>query len=168
MSDDKKVIFSMVKVSKTFPPQKQVLMDIYLSFFYGAKIGIIGLNGSGKSTLLKIAAGLVLSDSGERFVQPGLTVRYLPQEPDLTGFTTTLDYVAAGLGPGDDSYRALYLLEQLGLSGQENPANLFTKFRLSRGRLIVLLELHGCRYRDGRAESAPATLLGDSAKPRIA
>ena len=58
MSDDKKVIFSMVKVSKTFPPQKQVLKDIYLSFFYGAKIGIIGLNGSGKSTLLKIIAGV--------------------------------------------------------------------------------------------------------------
>ena len=59
MADDKKIIFSMVGVSKVFPPQKQVLKNIYLSFFYGAKIGIIGLNGSGKSTLLKIIAGVV-------------------------------------------------------------------------------------------------------------
>ena len=65
MSDDKKIIFSMVGVSKTYPPQKQVLKNIYLSFFYGAKIGILGLNGSGKSTLLKIIAGLEKSFQGE-------------------------------------------------------------------------------------------------------
>ena len=83
MADDKKVIFSMVGVSKTYPPQKQVLKNIYLSFFYGAKIGIIGLNGSGKSTLLKIIAGLDTSYQGEVVFSPGYSVGYLPQEPQL-------------------------------------------------------------------------------------
>ena len=77
MADDKKIIFSMVGVSKIFPPQKQVLKNIYLSFFYGAKIGIIGLNGSGKSTLLKIIAGLDKDFLGEVVFSPGYTVGYL-------------------------------------------------------------------------------------------
>lgn len=85
----------------------------------GDRIGLVGRNGSGKSTLLKIAAGLVEPDGGERFVQPGITTRYLPQEPDLSAFPTIFDYVAAGLGPGDDPYRGRYLLEQLGLTGDE-------------------------------------------------
>jgi len=88
------------------------------------RLCLVGRNGSGKSTLLKIAAGLVEADAGSRFVQPGATVRYLPQEPDLSGFPTTLAYVEAGLGPGDDAYRARYLLEQLGLTGDEEPARL--------------------------------------------
>ncbi len=78
-----------------------------------ARICLVGRNGSGKSTLLKIAEGLIEFDSGERFVQPDVTLRYLPQEPDLTGFETTLAYTEDGLGPGDDPYRATYLLEQL-------------------------------------------------------
>jgi ATP-binding cassette subfamily F protein uup len=85
----------------------------------GDRITLVGRNGSGKSTLLKIAAGLVEMDDGERFVQPGRTVRYLPQEPDLAGCPTTLAYVEAGLAPGDDPYRAVYLLGQLGLTGEE-------------------------------------------------
>ncbi|MFN4123497.1 MAG: energy-dependent translational throttle protein EttA [Flavobacteriales bacterium] len=99
MSDDKKVIFSMVKVSKTFPPQKQVLKDIYLSFYYGAKIGIIGLNGSGKSTLLKIIAGVEKSFDGEVVFSPGYRVGYLEQEPQLDDSKTVIDIVREGVQP---------------------------------------------------------------------
>lgn len=95
-----------------------------LSVAPGERLCLVGRNGSGKSTLLKVAAGLLEPDDGTRFFQPGATVRYLPQEPDFTGFATTLAYVEAGLGPGDDHYRAQYLLEQLGLTGQEDPAHL--------------------------------------------
>jgi ABC transport system ATP-binding/permease protein len=90
----------------------------------GQRIALVGRNGSGKSTLLKIAAGLVHHDAGKRFVEPSATIRYLPQEPDLTGFATTLSYVEAGLAPGDDPYRAQYLLNALGLTGGENPTTL--------------------------------------------
>ena len=90
----------------------------------GERICLVGRNGSGKSTLLKVAAGLLQPDAGTRFLQPGTTVRYLPQEPDLTGFATTLDYVEAGMGPGDDLHRARSLLDQLGMTGAEDPAHL--------------------------------------------
>ncbi len=96
MADDKKIIFSMYRVSKTFPPQKQVLKDISLSFFLGAKIGIIGLNGSGKSTLLKIIAGLEKSYQGEVVFSPGYTVGYLEQEPHLDGSKTVKEIVEEG------------------------------------------------------------------------
>ena len=95
-----------------------------LSVSPGERACLVGRNGSGKSTLLKIAAGLVEADRGKRFVQPGATVRYLAQEPDLSGYASTLAYVEAGLGPGDDPYRARYLLEQLGLTGDEKTADL--------------------------------------------
>ena len=101
-----------------------LLSGVELSVSPGERVCLIGRNGSGKSTLLKIAAGLVEADSGSRFVQPGATIRYLPQEPDFSGHATTLAYVEAGLGPGDDHYAARYLLEQLGLHGDEDPANL--------------------------------------------
>jgi ABC transport system ATP-binding/permease protein len=101
-----------------------LLSGVELSVSPSERVCLIGRNGSGKSTLLKIAAGLVDSDSGTRFVQPGATIRYLPQEPDFSGHATTLEYVEAGLGPGDDHYQARYLLEQLGLAGDENPAHL--------------------------------------------
>ena len=97
MSDDKKVIFSMVGVSKTFPPQKKVLNNIYLSFFYGAKIGIIGLNGSGKSTLLKIIAGVEPSVDGEVVVSPGYSVGYLEQDPNLDPTKTVKEIVQEGV-----------------------------------------------------------------------
>ncbi|WP_029004227.1 ABC-F family ATP-binding cassette domain-containing protein [Azorhizobium doebereinerae] len=95
-----------------------------LSVSAGERLCFVGRNGSGKSTLLKVAAGLIEPDSGTRFVQPGTTVRYLPQEPDFSGFSTTLAYVEAGMGPGDQEYRAQYLLDQLGLTGREDPSNL--------------------------------------------
>jgi ATP-binding cassette subfamily F protein uup len=90
----------------------------------GDRLCLVGRNGSGKSTLLKIAAGLVEADSGTRFAQPGATIRYLPQEPDLSGYASTRDYVEAGLNPHEDPNRAFYLLGNLGLSGDENPATL--------------------------------------------
>ncbi|MFV0397569.1 MAG: energy-dependent translational throttle protein EttA [Bacteroidales bacterium] len=99
MSDDKKIIFSMVGVTKTYPPQKTVLKDIYLSFFYGAKIGIIGLNGSGKSTLLKIIAGLEKQYQGEVVFSPGYSVGYLEQEPHLDENKTVREIVQEGVQP---------------------------------------------------------------------
>jgi ATP-binding cassette subfamily F protein uup len=90
----------------------------------GERIGLVGRNGSGKSSFLKIAAGIIEADEGERFIHPGSTVRYLPQEPDLSGFDSVIDYVRAGLAPGDDAYRADYLLEHLGVSGELDPTTL--------------------------------------------
>lgn len=97
MADDKKIIFSMVGVSKIFPPQKQVLKNIYLSFFYGAKIGIIGLNGSGKSTLLKIIAGIDKEYQGEVVFSPGYSVGYLEQDPKLESGKTVKEVVQEGV-----------------------------------------------------------------------
>lgn len=97
MADDKKIIFSMVGVSKIYPPQKQVLKNIYLSFFYGAKIGIIGLNGSGKSTLLKIIAGLDKDYQGEVVFSPGYSVGYLEQDPKLESGKTVKEIVQEGV-----------------------------------------------------------------------
>ena len=97
MADDKKIIFSMVGVSKQFPPHKQVLKDIYLSFFYGAKIGIIGLNGSGKSTLMKIIAGIEKEYQGEVVFSPGYSVGYLEQEPQMDNSKTVKEVVMEGV-----------------------------------------------------------------------
>ncbi|HOK37186.1 MAG: energy-dependent translational throttle protein EttA [Bacteroidales bacterium] len=97
MCDDKKIIFSMVNVSKVIPPNKTILKDIYLSFFYGAKIGIIGLNGSGKSTLLKIIAGIDKTYNGEVVFSPGYSVGYLPQEPELDNSKTVRQIVEEGV-----------------------------------------------------------------------
>jgi ATP-binding cassette subfamily F protein uup len=95
-----------------------------LSVAPGERVCLVGRNGSGKSTLLKIAAGLVEADAGRRFVQPGATIRYLPQEPDMSGHASVLAYVEAGLGPADDPHRARMLLEALALSGEESPQSL--------------------------------------------
>jgi ATP-binding cassette subfamily F protein uup len=101
-----------------------LLSGVELSVSANERVCLIGRNGSGKSTLLRIAAGLVEADHGSRFVQPGATIRYLPQEPDFGEHKTTLAYVESGLGPGDDRYQAQYLLEQLGLHGNEDPTHI--------------------------------------------
>ncbi|MEQ9145868.1 MAG: ATP-binding cassette domain-containing protein [Parvibaculaceae bacterium] len=118
-------------------PPLLTLQDIHLTFGgtpllagadliveANARLCLVGRNGSGKSTLLKIAAGLVEPDNGTRFVQPGITLRYLAQEPDFSGFASTRDFAEAGLTEGDDRYRAQYLLNELGLTGDEDPAHL--------------------------------------------
>jgi ATP-binding cassette subfamily F protein uup len=101
-----------------------LLDGVELSVSAGERVCLVGRNGSGKSTLLKIAAGLIESDRGERFVQPGASIRYLPQEPDFAGHATTLSYVESGLGASDDAHQARYMLQQLGLTGEEDPAHL--------------------------------------------
>src|SRR3954452_24080266 len=118
-------------------PPLLTLQDIHLTFgstplLDGAELSIgerervclVGRNGSGKSTLLKLAAGLIEADRGVRFAQPGATIRYLPQEPDLSGHARVLAFVEAGLAPGDDPHRARYLLEHLGRKGDEQPPRL--------------------------------------------
>ena len=105
MADDKKIIFSMVGVSKIIPPQRQILKNIYLSFFYGAKIGIIGLNGSGKSTLLKIIAGIDKSYQGNVVFSPGYSVGYLEQDPKLDPEKTVKETVQEGVQPVMDLLR---------------------------------------------------------------
>jgi energy-dependent translational throttle protein EttA len=123
MSDDKKIIFSMQGVSKVYPPSKQVLKDIYLSFFYGAKIGILGLNGSGKSTLLKIIAGVESSYQGDVVFSPGYTIGYLEQEPDLDESKTVIDIVREGAQETMDLIKEYESInEQFGLPEvYENP-----------------------------------------------
>ena len=101
-----------------------LLTGATLSVSPGERLALIGRNGSGKSTLLKIAAGLAQPDAGSRFVQPGCTLRYLAQEPDLSAWPSTLAYVEDGMAGGDDEYRARYLLNELGLSGEEDPKTL--------------------------------------------
>ncbi len=101
-----------------------LLDGVDLAVAAGERVCLVGRNGSGKSTLLKIVAGLIDPDRGERFIQPGATIRYLPQEPDLSGHATTLAYVEAGLNPSDDAHQARYLLQQVGLTGEEDPATL--------------------------------------------
>ncbi len=123
----------------TMPAPLLLLQDIDLTFGAtpllthaglavgeGDRVCLVGRNGSGKSTLLRIAADLVQADSGRRFLQPGATIRYLPQEPDFGDFATTLAYVESGLGDdaAADRHRAAYLLEQLGLTGAEHPSTL--------------------------------------------
>src|SRR6185312_248161 len=119
------------------PPPLLTLQDIHLTFgttpllsgaalsvSAGDRVCLVGRNGSGKSTLLRIAGGQMQSDSGRRFAQPGATIRYLPQEPDFSGFATALAYVEAGFDAdaSGDRHRASYLLEQLGLTGAEDPS----------------------------------------------
>jgi ATP-binding cassette subfamily F protein uup len=118
-----KLLLNLQNIHLTFGG-KPVLDGTELMLADNERMCLVGRNGSGKSTLLKIAAGLIQPDDGERWMQPGTTVRYLPQEPDFSGFNTVLEYVEAGLGPMDNPYRCRHYLNELGLTGDENPANL--------------------------------------------
>ena len=103
---------------------RPILENAELAVAEGERVALVGRNGSGKSTLLKIAAGMIEADKGERWVQPGTTIRYLPQEPDLSACKTVMEYVESGLGPADDPHRCTYLLRELGLTGDEDPTRL--------------------------------------------
>jgi ATP-binding cassette subfamily F protein uup len=116
-------LFQLTDVHLTFGGTP-LLEGAGLTVHEGARMGLVGRNGSGKSTLLKIAAGLLEADRAERIVRQGTAIRYLPQEPDLSGFSTTLAYVEAGFAEHDNPYRAQYLLNELGMTGEENPVNL--------------------------------------------
>ena len=153
MSDDKKIIFSMVGVSKTFPPgNKQVLKDIYLSFFYGAKIGIIGLNGSGKSTLMRIIAGEEKSFQGEVVFSPGYTVGHLAQEPLLDDQKTVREIVEEGVQEVVDVLREY---EEVNLKFSEPMGDDEMNQLIERqGELSDLIEQHDAWDLDNKLERA--------------
>jgi ATP-binding cassette ChvD family protein len=150
--DDKKIIFSMVGVSKIIPPQKQVLKNIYLSFFYGAKIGVLGLNGAGKSTLLKIIAGLDKSYQGEVVFSPGYSVGYLPQEPQLDDTLTVKEEVMKGVQEVVDilkEYEEVNMKFMEPMSDDE-----MNKLIERQGELTELIEQHDAWELDSKLERA--------------
>lgn len=150
MADDKKIIFSMVGVSKSFTPQKKVLSDIYLSFFYGAKIGIIGLNGSGKSTLLKIIAGVDKNYQGDVVFSPGYSVGYLEQEPKLDPEKTVKEVVQEGVQPVVDM---LAEFDAVNMAFAEPDAD-FDKLLARQGELQELLDHADAWNLDNKLERA--------------
>ena len=150
MSDDKKIIFSMVGVSKTYPPHKRVLNNIYLSFFYGAKIGIIGLNGSGKSTLLKIIAGVETDYEGNVVFSPGYSVGYLEQEPKLDDSKTVKEIVQEG------TQEVVDLLAEFDRINEQfaDPDADFDKLIVRQGELQELLDHADAWNLDNKLERA--------------
>jgi ATP-binding cassette ChvD family protein len=152
MTDDRKIIFSMVNVSKTFPPHKQVLKNIYLSFFYGAKIGIIGLNGSGKSTLLKIIAGVEKSFQGEVVFSPGYSVGYLEQDPLIDNSSTVIDIVKEGVKEVVDLLREYD--EVNAKFGEPMSDEEMDRLIQRQGELTELLDHHNAWDLDSRLQRA--------------
>ena len=148
--DDKKIIFSMVGVSKIIPPSRQILKDIYLSFFYGAKIGIIGLNGSGKSTLLRIIAGKEKSYNGEVVFSPGYSVGMLDQEPQLDDNKTVRQVVEEGV---QEIVDILKEYEEINNKFAEPDAD-FDKLIARQGELTELIEQHDAWELDSKLERA--------------
>lgn len=150
--DDKKIIFSMVGVGKLIPPSRQILKDIYLSFYYGAKIGIIGLNGSGKSTLLKIIAGLDKSHQGEVHFSPGYSVGYLEQEPQLDDTKTVKEIVLEGVKEVAD---LIAEYEQVNMKFCEPMSDEEMAALIERqGELTELMEQHDAWNLDNKLERA--------------
>ncbi len=152
MADDKKIIFSMVNVSKIYPPQKQVLKNIYLSFFYGAKIGVLGLNGSGKSSLLKIIAGIDKSYQGEVVFSPGYSVGYLPQEPELDEQLTVKEVVMQGVQKVADILAEYEAVNQKFAEPME--ADEMDKLIERQGELTDLIEQYDAWELDSKLERA--------------
>jgi energy-dependent translational throttle protein EttA len=166
MSDDKKIIFSMVGVSKIYPPSKQVLKDIYLSFFYGAKIGIIGLNGSGKSTLMKIIAGVDKAFNGEVVFSPGYRVGYLPQEPILDNNKTVREIVEEGV---QEVVNVLKEYEAVNLKFSEPMTDAeMDKLIQRQGELSDLIDQHNAWELDSRLERAMDALRCPAPEENIA
>ena len=150
MADDKKIIFSMVGVGKLIPPSRQILKDIYLSFFYGAKIGIIGLNGSGKSSLMKIIAGVDKDYQGEVVFSPGYSVGYLEQEPKLDDSKTVREVVQEAVQEVVDMLKEY---EEVNNAFAEPDAD-FDKLIARQGELTELLEQHDAWNLDQKLERA--------------
>ena len=150
MADDKKIIFSMVGVGKLIPPSRQILKDIYLSFFYGAKIGIIGLNGSGKSSLMKIIAGVDKGYQGEVVFSPGYSVGYLEQEPKLDDTKTVKEVVQEAV---QETVDLLKEYDEVNNAFAEPDAD-FDKLIARQGELTELLEAHDAWNLDQKLERA--------------
>ncbi|WP_069657893.1 energy-dependent translational throttle protein EttA [Arcticibacter eurypsychrophilus] len=152
---DEKIIFSMAGVNKIYPPQKQVLKNIYLSFFYGAKIGVIGLNGSGKSSLLKIIAGLDKTNQGEVVFSPGYSVGYLAQEPILDASKTVREVVLEGVAETTAILKEYeYINEQFGLPEVYEDADAMDKLMLKQGQLQDQIDALGAWELDSKLERA--------------
>jgi ATP-binding cassette ChvD family protein len=150
--DDKKIIFSMVNVSKIYLPQKQVLKNIYLSFYYGAKIGVLGLNGSGKSSLLKIISGVDKSFQGEVVFSPGYTVGYLEQEPQMDDSLTVIDVVKQGVQKVVDILAEYEVVNMKFM--EEMTDDVMTKLIERQGELTELIDQYDAWELDNKLERA--------------
>ena len=168
--DDKKIIFSMVGVSKTIrQTNKQVLKNIYLSFFYGAKIGIIGLNGSGKSTLMKIIAGLDKDFQGEVVFSPGYSVGYLPQEPQLDPSKTVKEVIMEGVQPIVDALTEYEEINQkFGLPEYYEDEDKMNALFARQGELQDIIDATDAWNLDSKLERAMDALRTGSAANDIA
>lgn len=166
---DEKIIFSMAGVSKIYPPQKQVLKNIYLSFFYGAKIGVIGLNGSGKSSLLKIIAGLDKSYQGEVVFSPGFTVGYLEQDPQLDPEKTVREIVEEGVAETAAILKEYEdINEQFGLPEVYENADVMDKLMARQGELQDRIDALGAWELDSKLERAMDALRTPDQDAKIA
>ncbi|WP_407425692.1 energy-dependent translational throttle protein EttA [Arcticibacter sp.] len=166
---DEKIIFSMAGVNKIYPPQKQVLKNIYLSFFYGAKIGVIGLNGSGKSSLLKIIAGLDKSNQGEVVFSPGYSVGYLAQEPELDPEKTVKEVVMEGVSEITailNEYEEIN--EKFGLPEVYEDADAMDKLMARQGELQDQIDAVGAWELDSKLERAMDALRTPDPEAKIA